>query len=87
MYPAFELGSYNRDFANESICETRIANTNSAKQHVFCCQGADNLLIQSLCRRRSALVTALSGSFGHSWEAEGTEENSPAKAEQYNSGA
>ena len=28
-------------------------------------------------------VTALSGSFGHSWEAEGTEGNSPAKAKQY----
>ena len=28
-------------------------------------------------------VTALSGSFGHSWEAEGPEGNSPAKAEQY----
>ena len=28
-------------------------------------------------------VTALSGSFGHSWEVGETEGNSPAKAEQY----
>jgi len=32
-------------------------------------------------------VTALSGSFGPSWEAEGTEGNSPAKAQQYMWGA
>jgi hypothetical protein len=45
-------------------------------------QGAIRVALFQLVTGKRSVVTALSGSFGHSWAAVGTEGNSPARTEQ-----